>query len=65
MIRALAQETARSPATIVAVSSLSQSDLAARGRMPPGVHFMAKPVDREQLGALRSRARAWTQGRPS
>jgi len=52
MIRALAEESSRSPATIVAVSSLSPSDLAARGRLLPGVHFMSKPVDQERLAAL-------------
>jgi hypothetical protein len=36
----------------VAVSSLSPSDLAARGRLLPGVHFMSKPVDQERLAAL-------------
>jgi excisionase family DNA binding protein len=52
MIRALAEESSQSPATIVAVSSLSSSDLATRGRLLPGVHFMSKPVDQERLAAL-------------
>ncbi len=66
MIRALSEESARSPATIVAVSSLSPSDLAARGRMLPGVHFMAKPVDQARLGALLAdRAQAWARDFPS
>ena len=52
MIRSLAESKRAAPATIVAVSSLSPSDLAARGRLLPGVHFLSKPVDRERLGAL-------------
>ena len=52
MIRSLAESTFQAPSTIVAVSSLSPSDLAARGRMLPGVHFLSKPVDRRRLGAL-------------
>jgi len=52
MIRALAEESAQSPSTIIAVSSLSPSDLASRGRLLPGVHFLSKPVDQERLAAL-------------
>ena len=52
MIRTLAQQSEPSPATIVAVSSLSPSELEARGRVLPGVHFMSKPVDQETLAAL-------------
>jgi excisionase family DNA binding protein len=52
MIRALAEESAQSPSTLIAVSSLSPSDLASRGRLLPGVHFMSKPVDQERLAAL-------------
>ncbi len=52
MLRSLARSTLKSPSTIVAVSSLSPSDLAARGRLLPGVHFLSKPVDRQRLGVL-------------
>lgn len=52
MIRSLAERALKSPAAIVAVSSLSPSDLAARGRLLPGVHFLPKPVDRKRLATL-------------
>jgi excisionase family DNA binding protein len=52
MLRSLAQSKLKAPDTIVAVSSLSPSDLAARGRLLPGVHFLSKPVDREHLATL-------------
>lgn len=52
MIRSLAEIAFQAPSAIVAVSSLSPSDLAARGRLLPGVHFLSKPVDRRRLAAL-------------
>jgi len=52
MIRSLAEGRLAAPATILAVSSLSPSDLATRGRLLPGVHFLSKPIDRQRLGAL-------------
>ncbi len=62
MLRVLAESAQPSPATIVAVSSLSPTELAARGRLLPAVHFMPKPVDQEKLGALlRSCAAAWAR----
>ena len=62
MIRTLAEKSVPSPATIVAVSSLSPSDLAARGRVLPGVYFMSKPVDQEELAALLTdRADVWAR----
>jgi excisionase family DNA binding protein len=56
MIRSLARSDAMRPATIVAVSSLSPSDLAARGRALPDVRFMSKPVDAQDLGRVLSAA---------
>ena len=45
MIRSLVGGGALRPTTILAVSSLSPSDLEARGRLLPEVQLMSKPVD--------------------
>jgi len=52
MIRSLAEGRAQSPRTIVAVSSLSPTEMAARGRLLPGVHFLAKPIDEQRLAEV-------------
>ena len=52
MIRSLAEGRAQSPRTIVAVSSLSPTEMAARGRLLPGVHFLAKPIDEQRLATV-------------
>lgn len=45
MLRHLASDGAMRPHTLVAVSALSEPDLAAFGRLPPDVLFFSKPVD--------------------
>lgn len=52
MIRSLVEGPLPAPATIVAVSSLSPSDMASRGRLLTGVHFLSKPVDPQRLAQL-------------
>jgi len=51
-LRGLADSSFKVPSTIMAVSSLAPSELAAKERLLPGIQFFSKPVDRGRLGAL-------------
>lgn len=52
MLRSLSELRASKPSTIVAVSSLSPTELDARGRLLPDIHFLSKPVDRHRLAQV-------------
>lgn len=52
MQRHVAALGARRPRVLVAVSSLTAADLARRGTLPPGVHFVPKPIEPEVLTSL-------------
>ncbi|MET0384081.1 MAG: response regulator [Burkholderiaceae bacterium] len=52
MIKSLVSTGASRPTTILAVSSLSPSDLKARSKTLPEVRFMSKPVDEKRLAEL-------------
>jgi excisionase family DNA binding protein len=62
MIRSLVGGGALRPAKIVAVSSLSPSDLEARGRLLPDVQFMSKPVDEARFAKTLHRIQAAAGG---
>ncbi len=51
MLRSLATGDGPRPRRLIAVSSLSPSEMAARGRLLPDVRFASKPVAREWLAA--------------
>ena len=57
MIRSLSTVCAVRPGIIIAVSSLSPSDLAAHARALPAVQFMSKPIDEGRLAETLRRAR--------
>jgi len=49
MLRSLTIAGALRPATIIAMCVLSQGELAQRASLLPQVHFLTKPLDREQF----------------
>ncbi|WOB08124.1 response regulator [Piscinibacter gummiphilus] len=52
MLRQLSTQCVVRPRLIVAVSSFGEKRLAELGELPPQVHFVGKPVDREPFIAL-------------
>ena len=59
MIRALLQDAAARPRTLIAVSALSRHELSALGTLPAGVQVFNKPLDQDRfVAALLSAGRS-------
>jgi excisionase family DNA binding protein len=63
MLEQLSSHCAVRPRVLVAASSQSPEQLAHRGTLPPGVHFMRKPLEPDEFCAMLRGAVAATAGR--